>query len=84
MAYAWRWLRSLIFVGQMYLMMLVIGLLYLPGAILSPEGVVLAKGLVRYTSDEARLIAGHRSGEIEAILGYQGRAALVHRDDLVM
>jgi glutamate 5-kinase len=55
-----------------------------PVAILSPEGVVLAKGLVRYTSDEARLIAGHRSGEIEAILGYQGRAALVHRDDLVM
>jgi glutamate 5-kinase len=55
-----------------------------PVAILSPEGVVLAKGLVRYTSDEAKLIAGHRSGEIEAILGYQGRAALVHRDDLVM
>lgn len=55
-----------------------------PVAILSPEGVVLAKGLVRYTAAEARAIAGHRSGEIEAILGYAGRAALVHRDDLVM
>lgn len=55
-----------------------------PVAILSPEGVVLAKGLVRYTVAEARAIAGHRSGEIEAILGYAGRAALVHRDDLVM
>jgi len=53
-------------------------------AILSPEGVVLGKGLVRYTSAEARKIAGHRSGEIEAILGYQGRAALVHRDDMVV
>ena len=55
-----------------------------PVAILSPEGVVLGKGLVRYTSAEARKIAGHRSGEIETILGYQGRAALVHRDDMVV
>jgi glutamate 5-kinase len=55
-----------------------------PVAILSPEGAVLAKGLVRYTSAEARKIAGHRSAEIEAILGYQGRAALVHRDDMVL
>ena len=35
-------------------------------------------------SAEARKIAGHRSGEIEGILGYQGRAALVHRDDMVV
>ena len=55
-----------------------------PVAIVSPEGVVLGKGLVRYTAVEARLIAGHRSGEIAAILGYQGRAALVHRDDMVI
>ncbi len=55
-----------------------------PVAILSPEGIMLGKGLVRYTSVEAKRIAGHRSGEIEAILGYQGRAALVHRDDMVV
>jgi glutamate 5-kinase len=55
-----------------------------PVSILSPDGVVLGKGLVRYTAVEAKLIAGHRSGEIAAILGYQGRAALVHRDDMVM
>jgi glutamate 5-kinase len=55
-----------------------------PVAVLSPAGDVLGKGLVRYTSIEARAIAGHRSGEIEAILGYQGRAALIHRDDLVI
>ncbi|GAB1364078.1 glutamate 5-kinase [Rhodobacter sp.] len=55
-----------------------------PVAILSPEGVSLGKGLCRYTSAEAKKIAGHRSGEIEAILGYQGRAALVHRDDMVI
>ena len=55
-----------------------------PVALISPTGVVLGKGLVRYTSAEARKIAGHRSGEIEAILGYPGRAALVHRDDMVV
>jgi glutamate 5-kinase len=55
-----------------------------PVALVSPEGDVLGKGLVRYTAVEAKAIAGHRSGEIAAILGYQGRAALVHRDDLVI
>lgn len=55
-----------------------------PVAILSPSGDVLGKGLARYTAAEAKAIAGHRSGEIEAILGYQGRAALVHRDDMVV
>ncbi len=55
-----------------------------PVAIVAPDGVILGKGLVRYTAVEAKAIAGHRSGEIEAILGYQGRAALVHRDDMVI
>ena len=55
-----------------------------PVALVSPEGDILGKGLVRYTAVEAKAIAGHRSGEIEAILGYQGRAALVHREDLVI
>jgi glutamate 5-kinase len=55
-----------------------------PVAILGPSGDVLGKGLVRYTLAEARAIAGHRSNEIEGILGYPGRAALVHRDDMVM
>jgi glutamate 5-kinase len=55
-----------------------------PVALVSPEGDVLGKGLVRYTAGEAKAFAGHRSGEIAAILGYQGRAALVHRDDLVI
>lgn len=55
-----------------------------PVSILSPEGAVLGKGLVRYTAEEARAIAGHKSSEIEGILGYAGRAALVHRDDMVV
>lgn len=55
-----------------------------PVAILSPEGVVLGKGLAGYAAVEARAIAGHRSGDIAGILGYPGRAALVHRDDMVI
>ena len=55
-----------------------------PVAILDPVGNVLGKGLVRYTAAEAKAIAGHRSGEIASILGYEGRAALVHRDDMVI
>ncbi|MDF0600541.1 glutamate 5-kinase [Psychromarinibacter sp. C21-152] len=53
-----------------------------PVDIAGPDGA-LAKGLARYTAEEARRIAGHRSGDIEAVLGYPGRAALVHRDDMV-
>ena len=55
-----------------------------PVAILGPAGEALGKGLIRYTLAEAQAIRGHRSGEIEAILGYPGRAALVHRDDMVV
>jgi len=55
-----------------------------PVAIVGVAGEGLGKGLIRYTAEEARAIAGHRSGEIEAILGYAGRAALIHRDDMVL
>ncbi|WBU57792.1 glutamate 5-kinase [Paracoccus sediminicola] len=55
-----------------------------PVAITAPDGATLARGLVRYTAQEARAIAGHRSAEIAEILGYEGRAALVHRDDMVV
>ena len=50
----------------------------------SCEGHELGRGLVSYASDEARAIAGARSEDIAARLGYRGRAALVHRDDLVV
>ncbi len=55
-----------------------------PVAIVGPAGDMLGKGLVRYTVAETRAIAGHKSGEIEGILGYAGRAALIHRDDMVI
>jgi glutamate 5-kinase len=55
-----------------------------PVAILDRQGRKLGQGLSRYTADEARAIAGHRSSEIEALLGYPGRAALIHRDDMAL
>jgi len=42
MSYAIQWVRSLIFIILMYLSMAVVGLLYLPWAIASPEGAVAA------------------------------------------
>ena len=53
-----------------------------PLAILGPDGRKLGQGLSRYTGDEARAIQGRQSAEIEATLGYPGRAALIHRDDI--
>ena len=55
-----------------------------PVRIEGPDGAVIGIGLSRYTSTEAQAIAGHRSSEIEPILGYPGRAALIHRDDMAI
>ena len=55
-----------------------------PVLIANAQGEAIGKGLVRYAAPEAKAIAGHKSGEIEKILGYVGRAALIHRDDMVL
>lgn len=55
-----------------------------PVTVAGPEGGSLAQGLVAYSSEDARAIAGHHTREIEAILGHPGRAALIHRDDMVL
>ncbi len=55
-----------------------------PIEILTPDGAVFTKGLAGYSAPEAALLAGHKSSEIEDILGYPGRAALVHRDDMAI
>ncbi|MBB4065457.1 glutamate 5-kinase [Gellertiella hungarica] len=53
-------------------------------SVIGQAGAEIARGLAGYDAEEARLIAGRKSGEIEALLGYAGRAAMIHRDDLVM
>jgi glutamate 5-kinase len=47
-------------------------------------GGELARGLVAYTTEEARKLLRRRTVEIEAILGYRGRNEMIHRDDLVL
>ena len=55
-----------------------------PVSILGPDGAALGQGLIRSTAAEATLIRGHRSDRIESLLGYPGRAALIHRDDMAL
>ncbi|MEM7320045.1 MAG: glutamate 5-kinase [Pseudomonadota bacterium] len=55
-----------------------------PVAIHDQDGHKLGQGLSCYSASEATAIAGRRSSEIEALLGYPGRAALIHRDDMAL
>jgi glutamate 5-kinase len=48
------------------------------------EGREIARGLVAYNASDAERIAGKRTVEIEAILGYRGRDEMIHRDDLTV
>ena len=48
------------------------------------EGREIARGLTAYNASDAERIAGKRTVEIEAILGYRGRDEMIHRDDLAL
>ncbi len=50
----------------------------------SPGGAEIARGLINYSSGDARRIARHATHEIEAILGYLDEDALVHRNNMVL
>jgi glutamate 5-kinase len=53
-------------------------------ACLDPEGQEIARGLINYSSSEARRIMRKPSTEIEAILGFVEESELIHRDNLVL
>jgi glutamate 5-kinase len=48
------------------------------------QGREIARGLAAYGAADAERIAGKRTAEIEAILGYRGRDEMIHRDDLAL
>jgi glutamate 5-kinase len=48
------------------------------------DGRELGRGLIAYAQGDAARIIGKKTSEIAAILGHEGRAALVHRDDMVL
>ncbi|MHB8887185.1 MAG: glutamate 5-kinase [Methylovirgula sp.] len=47
-------------------------------------GAEIGRGLVAYDAGDAVQIAGRNSRDIEALLGMQGRAEIIHRDDMVL
>jgi glutamate 5-kinase len=53
-------------------------------AVRDQQGREIARGLVAYNASDAEQIAGKKSQEIEAILGYRGRDEMIHRDDLAL
>ena len=55
-----------------------------PVDVLTRDGTCIARGLSVYASADIRLIAGHRSEDFEALLGFRGRDEVIHRDDLVL
>ncbi|MBP9712692.1 MAG: glutamate 5-kinase [Sterolibacterium sp.] len=48
------------------------------------NGQEIARGLINYSSSEARRIARHATHEIETILGYFDAPELIHRDNMVL
>jgi glutamate 5-kinase len=48
------------------------------------QGGEVGRGLVNYDADDAVKIAGRNSRDIETLLGMPGRAAIIHRDDMVL
>jgi len=52
-------------------------------ACLGPDGNEVARGLINYSSQESRRIAGKPTAQIEPILGYIDEPELIHRDNMV-
>jgi glutamate 5-kinase len=52
--------------------------------VIDPDGDEIARGLIGYSADEMRAIAGLRASDIEARLGYNRGDAVIHRNDLVL
>ena len=53
-------------------------------SVVDPDGREIGRGLTAYPAEEAALIAGRRSADIQAILGYSDGDEIIHRDDLVL
>jgi glutamate 5-kinase len=48
------------------------------------DGRTIARGVSAYSSEDAAKLIGRKSDEFEAILGFRGRPALIHVDDMVL
>lgn len=52
--------------------------------IVGPERRIIGQGLSAYDASDIVQVAGKRSEEIEKILGYRRRAAVIEKDDLIL
>ncbi len=52
--------------------------------VVDADGATIARGVSAYSSEDATRLIGRKSDEFEAILGYRGRPALIHVDDMVI
>ncbi|MEO9470462.1 glutamate 5-kinase [Parasphingorhabdus sp.] len=52
--------------------------------IADPDGTVIARGLAEYDALDCAKIVGRHSSELEALLGYAPRSAVVHRNQMVL
>lgn len=50
----------------------------------SKEGKEIAKGIVEYSSEEAKLIAGKTSSEVRRLIGEDATEEIIHRDKMVI
>ena len=55
-----------------------------PVRVLDEAGAEFARGLVAFDADEIEKIAGKRSADLAALLGYAAAEEVIHRDDLVL
>jgi glutamate 5-kinase len=49
-----------------------------------PDGAEVGRGLSAFDAEDAQKIRGRSSADIDSILGFSGRAEMIHRDDLVV
>ena len=49
-----------------------------------PDGGEIGRGLCAYDATDAQKIRGRSSADIASILGYSGRAEMIHRDNLIV
>ena len=52
--------------------------------VVDEAGAEFARGLVAFDADEIEKIAGRRSSDLSALLGYAAADEVIHRDDLVL
>ncbi len=48
------------------------------------DGAEIGRGLVAYDANDAAKVIGLSTADVKNILGFEGRAEIVHRDDLVL